>query len=139
MQKLRNNSKMPIYRAMGGLVPSYFANGGYASGTDTVPAMLTPGEFVVKKFAVDNFGVDKLKAINNGQTVGSDTGNILSAVNSSSAVVSSSSAYTDASVYNYSVNVNVKSDANPDQIAQAVMTKINQNSAQRIRGNRFNG
>jgi hypothetical protein len=126
--------------AMGGLVtPKYFANGGLAKGTDTIPAMLSPGEFVVKKFAVDNFGVDKLNAINSGQTVGSDTGSILSAVNSSSAVVSSSSAYTDASVYNYSVNVNVRSDANPDQIAQAVMTKINQNGAQRIRGNRFNG
>jgi len=131
-----------VYLSSGGMVPSYFANGGFAKGTDTIPAMLTPGEFVVRKFAVDNFGVDKLNAINNGSTLGSDTSNIVNAVTNSSmssATSSSSSAYTDASVYNYSVNVNVRSDANPDQIAQAVMTKINQNNGQRIRGNRFNG
>ena len=129
----------------GGMVPKYLADGGSifpSKGTDTIPAMLTPGEFVVRKFAVDNFGVDKLNAINNGSTIGSDTSNIVNAVTNSSmssATLSSSSAYTDASVYNYSVNVNVRSDANPDQIAQAVITKINQNNGQRIRGNRFNG
>jgi hypothetical protein len=42
----------PIYRADGG--PAYLAGGGnpfqaLARGTDTVPAMLTPGEFVVKQ------------------------------------------------------------------------------------------
>lgn len=31
----------------GGVVPKYFANGGLARGTDTVPAMLTPGERVL--------------------------------------------------------------------------------------------
>lgn len=31
----------------GGIVPKYFANGGMARGTDTVPAMLTPGEVVL--------------------------------------------------------------------------------------------
>ena len=58
----------------------YFKNGGliYASrgrlvpyqpqGTDTIPAMLTPGEFVInRKAAKQNMGL--LKAINNGQTV----------------------------------------------------------------------
>lgn len=125
----------------GGMVPKYLADGGSifpSKGTDTIPAMLTPGEFVVRKFAVDSFGVDKLNALNNG-TLGSDSANILTAVTNNSGISSSSSAYTDASVYNYSVNVNVRSDANPDQIAQAVMTKINQNNGQRIRGNRFNG
>jgi len=33
--------------AKGGIVPKYFANGGLAQGTDTVPAMLTPGEVVL--------------------------------------------------------------------------------------------
>jgi hypothetical protein len=73
--------------------------------------MLTPGEFVVRRRAVDNFGVDKLRAINSG-------------------------AYSGDSVYNYEVNVNVKSDANPDQIARAVMGQIKQIDGQRIRGNR---
>jgi hypothetical protein len=48
-----------------------------------------------------------------------------------------SGTYSGESVYNYSVNVNVKSDANPDQIARSVMTQIKQIDSQRIRSNRF--
>ena len=101
------------YYPMGGLIP-YKANGGLfqSVNTDTVPAMLTPGEFVVRRYAVDKYGVDKLKSINNGT-------------------------YNGESVYNYNLNVNVKSDANPDQIARSVMTQIKQVDAQRVRGNRF--
>ena len=102
--------------AKGGMVSSYLANGGFpgmpAFGTDTVPSMLTPGEFVVSKYAVDNFGADKLKAINNGT-------------------------YQDGSVYNYNMSVNVKSDANPDEIARTVIAQIKRVDSQRIRGNRF--
>jgi LysM repeat protein len=97
---------IPTKKASGGLIDfSSF-------GTDTVPAMLTPGEFVVKKYAVDSFGVDNLKAINNGT-------------------------YQGSSVYNYELNVNVKSDANADEIARSVMTQIKQIDSQRIRGNRL--
>jgi hypothetical protein len=35
-------------------------------GTDTVPAMLTPGEFVIKKSSVDKIGAGNLAALNNG-------------------------------------------------------------------------
>ena len=46
---------------MGGL----FAGGGLApKGTDVVPAMLTPGEFVMSKGAVDTFGTDFMRSIN---------------------------------------------------------------------------
>jgi hypothetical protein len=103
---------LPAGFASGGLIPKRFAVGGFAMGTDTVPAMLTPGEFVIRKYAVDNFGVDNLKAINTGK-------------------------YSGESVYNYEVNINVKSDANADQIAKAVMTQIKRVDSQRIRGNRF--
>ena len=102
------------YMRMGGLLP-YKAEGGSIFkplGTDTVPAMLTPGEFVVRKNAVSNFGVDRLKAINNGT-------------------------YKGDSMYNYNVSINVKSDANPDEIARSVMTQIKRIDSQRIRGNRF--
>ena len=102
------------YMRMGGLLP-YKAEGGSifkSLGTDTVPAMLTPGEFVVRRHAVSNFGVDKLRAINSGT-------------------------YNGESVYNYSVNVNVKSDANPDEIARSVMGQIKRIDSQRIRGNKF--
>ena len=99
-------------KSSGGLIPQFFASGGYAMGTDIVPAMLTPGEFVMSKYAVNTHGADKMKAINNGDSVG------------------------DA-VYNYSISVNVKSDANPDDIARAVMTQIKQIDSQKIRGSRF--
>lgn len=43
-------------------------------GTDTVPAMLTPGEFVVKKEAVDAIGVDNLEEMNNTGSIPMDEG-----------------------------------------------------------------
>jgi TP901 family phage tail tape measure protein len=85
---------------------------GYSMGGDVVPSMLTPGEFIVSKYGVDNFGVDKLKSINNGT-------------------------YSGDSVYNYSVNVSVQTDADPDKIARSVMGQIRQLDSQRIRGNSF--
>jgi hypothetical protein len=51
----------------GGGSVQYRAGGGsifQPKGTDTVPAMLTPGEFVIKKSAVDNIGVGNLQALN---------------------------------------------------------------------------
>jgi len=100
---------------MGGLIP-YKASGGLFSslGSDTVPAMLTPGEFVVRRPAVSSFGADNLKKINNGT-------------------------YDGNSVYNYNLAVNVKSDANPEQIASTVMRSIKQVEGRRIRGNGYNG
>jgi TP901 family phage tail tape measure protein len=101
-----------LKRSSGGMIPKYFASGGLSIGTDTVPAMLTPGEFVMSRYAVKSHGVDTMKAINNGSSVGD-------------------------SVYNYSVNVNVKSDSNPDEIARSVITQIRQIDSQKIRGNSF--
>jgi TP901 family phage tail tape measure protein len=99
--------------ASGGLIkPRRFAIGGPVIGTDIIPAMLTPGEFVMSKYAVQSTGVEKMKAINNGSSVG------------------------DA-VYNYNLSVNVKSDANPEDIARVVMTQIKGVDAQRLRGSRF--
>lgn len=46
-----------------------FAKGGLVPGSgnrDTVPAMLTPGEFVMKKSAVQSMGASNLKAMNRG-------------------------------------------------------------------------
>jgi TP901 family phage tail tape measure protein len=108
---------VPTGYAMGGMVASYLAAGGGlrgmpSLGTDTVPAMLTPGEFVVRKYAVQKFGEDRLKAINSGT-------------------------YSGDSVYNYSVNVSVSTDANPDKIAGAVLSRIKQIDSQRIKGNRY--
>lgn len=48
------------YRAFGGPIFQPF-------GTDTVPAMLTPGEFVLNRSAVDLVGADTLAALNAGR------------------------------------------------------------------------
>ena len=57
--------------AKGGLIRARkFANGNLVDfspqGTDTVPAVLTPGEFVIQKSAVDKYGSDMMGAINAG-------------------------------------------------------------------------
>ena len=95
----------------GGMVPKMFAAGGFAKGTDTVPAMLTPGEFVMSKYAVDSYGVDHMKKMNNGDL-------------------------NSGAVYNntYTLTVNAKTNANPNEIAQAVMSTIKQVDDRRIRG-----
>jgi hypothetical protein len=97
------------YYSRGGSVASGFAQKGISLGTDIVPAMLTPGEFVMSKFAVQSHGTEKMKAINNGQSLGD-------------------------SVYNYSISVNVKSESNPDEIARTVIAQIKSVDAQKMRG-----
>lgn len=47
-----------VAAAMGGSIPGF--------GTDTVPAMLTPGEFVMRREAVQSAGVGMMNAINSG-------------------------------------------------------------------------
>jgi hypothetical protein len=78
--------------------------------------MLTPGEFVMSKYAVDSYGIDNMKKINNGESVG-------------------------GSVYNntYALTVNARTDANPNDIAQAVMATIKQVDDRRIRGVAISG
>ena len=119
------------FLSSGGLVPKYFAEGGFASGTDTVPAMLTPGEFVMSKSTVDKFGP------------------MLSAMNSPSFKIPQSSSYSGASsgmnsvvdnssaMYNYNIGITVpQSNASSGDIANAVISQIKYIDAQRIRGQR---
>jgi hypothetical protein len=47
----------PVKRRSGGIIPG-------SGNQDTVPAMLTPGEFVMNKGAVQNIGVGNLEAMN---------------------------------------------------------------------------
>lgn len=57
----------PIALSTGGEVPQYRADGGsifQRRGTDTVPAMLTPGEFVTNRKAVSTYGVEFMKRLN---------------------------------------------------------------------------
>jgi uncharacterized protein YukE len=56
--------------AAGGIVPLYAAGGTFVPrGTDTVPAMLTPGEFVVNRQATAN-NLGLLNTLNNGGNIG---------------------------------------------------------------------
>ena len=48
-----------VYRAEGGSIPLF-----KRKGTDTVPAMLTPGEYVQNKRAVSMFGLDFMRKVN---------------------------------------------------------------------------
>jgi TP901 family phage tail tape measure protein len=117
----------------GGLV-KYMANGG-AVGSDTVPAMLTPGEFVVNKAAAQKFG-PMLQSINESKypsMLGSNGGMSNVPINNISASVSDNS----TSVYNYSLDFNINgTNSNPSDIARAVMTEIKRVDGQRIRGQR---
>lgn len=79
----QESSTTATTRSRGG--PAYFNNGGVVpgsaptpkgmekvfkpKGTDTVPAMLQKGEFVIKKSSVDKIGKDALQQMNNGGTV----------------------------------------------------------------------
>jgi hypothetical protein len=71
MVDFRNNKKNieAVKRANGG---SIFK----PQGTDTVPAMLTPGEFVMKKSAVDRIGHATLNKMNNGASYFAEGGSV---------------------------------------------------------------
>lgn len=58
------------YRQSGGIIPEYHSQGlpvgikWQPRGTDTVPTMLTPGEYVLRKKAVDSLGTNFLNNLN---------------------------------------------------------------------------
>jgi hypothetical protein len=140
------------YYPMGGLIP-YKAGGGMFTSvnTDTQPAMLTPGEFVVRRSAVENFGLQNLKNINNGvygntlsrgfnQPVYPEISRDYASANVGGGIYSSSNTgesntQVDNSVYNYNLSVNVEgSDADANEIARVVMAKLRRVGSQQLRG-----
>lgn len=60
---IENNIGKIRKKHLGGAIHK-FASGGFASGTDTVPAMLTPGEFVVNKKSAQRIGYGNLNRMN---------------------------------------------------------------------------
>jgi TP901 family phage tail tape measure protein len=125
--------------AKGGFVPKYFGAGGFANGTDTVPAMLTPGEFVVRKNVADQYGAF-LQSLNNGTYKTFESPTFPSMDNESVKVGSgsgSSSADNSSKVYNYNVGISVSNtNASADDIAKVVMAEIKYIDSQRLRGQR---
>jgi TP901 family phage tail tape measure protein len=58
----------PVAEAMGGIIPRYFAGGGFVGrGTDQIPAMLTAGESVINQKSTNAFS-PLIKAINTTRT-----------------------------------------------------------------------
>jgi hypothetical protein len=113
---------------MGGLIPKYMASGGLARGTDTVPAMLTPGEFVINRKATQEFG-PLLSAINSPTFKTPEAMSSIKNLSGSQTEVNNSK-----TLYNYNLSVNVSnSNANPNDIARTVINQIKQIDNQRIR------
>jgi hypothetical protein len=127
--------KKVLGMSSGGMVPKYFSVGGFAKGTDTVPAMLTPGEFVMNRSATQEF-LPMLSMLNESKypsMIGAGN-NMQVPVNN----VSTSMSDNSTAVYNYSLGFNINgTNSNPNDIARAVMREIKNVDSQRIRGQRL--
>lgn len=65
--KLPSTSPLGGGLARGGVIrPIYRATGGGARGVDTIPAMLQPGEFVMRRSSANKVGMNVLSALNRG-------------------------------------------------------------------------
>jgi len=107
---------------------------------DKVLTNLTPGEFVMRKEAVLKYGRDFMYLINSAKLSKDDLmmptfENAGGASYSNKATAQKSGVMYNSN--NYAINVNVKSEANPDQIARTVMNNIKRIDSQRIRSNRL--
>jgi len=137
----------------GGAVAGFNNGGGYrglpmsrkVSGSgnyDKVKTLLTPGEFVIRKEAVEKYG-DGLMAVINSAKLPRESFMMPTFENGSSSSTSyrnNVDAQKSGVMYNsnnYAINVNVRSEANPDQIAKTVMNNIKRVDSQRIRSNRL--
>jgi hypothetical protein len=149
--KTSYNNMATLYNQQNPDTPVQLLNrGGMVSGMgmrDTVPAMLTPGEFVIRKNATKTF-LPLLESINSGvfPSIGGmnmsspkydvPASNVTN-VPVSQSVTNSSNAST---MYNnsYSINVNVSgSNSSADEIANVVMGKIARSNSGSIRGSRY--
>jgi TP901 family phage tail tape measure protein len=97
---------------------------------DKVPALLTPGEFVVRKSAAQAY-MPLLESINS---------DVFPRVNFNGAMPKSSANNNSSMYNNYSVNVNVAgTNSSPDDIANAVMEKIKRIESRNIRSAKYLG
>jgi TP901 family phage tail tape measure protein len=126
--------KKPVGKMYGGEITKYMAFGGRAVGSDTIPAMLTPGEFIVNKSAASRHGA-MLKSLNESKypsMLGQRSTSTVPIVSNSSSISDNSTA-----VYNYSLGFNINgSTSNPNDVARAVIREIKNIDSQRIRGSR---
>jgi hypothetical protein len=104
---------------------------------DSVPAMLTPGEFIMRKAAVKKYGSNMLSSMNMG-ALDMPRYNLRSKQMSLPIQSGSNISNISAPVYNtYSVNVPVNQPgASADEIANRVIMKIKHIEGSAVRGNR---
>jgi hypothetical protein len=119
----------------GGIVPG-------VTGSDTISARVTPGEFIIRKAMTQKYGLPLLEAINNGvfnmpkmdqPTFGNGGSNKYK-------IPGSGKAQGPETMYNnvYNVNVNVAgTDASPDDIANVVMAKLSQQNRGNLRSSKY--
>jgi len=118
----------------GGIVSKYMAFGGKAMGSDTVPAMLTPGEFVINKGASKAYG-PLLERINESKYPGMLGGGGMTQIPVNN--ISTSMNDNSTAVYNYNLGFSINgSNGSAKDIANAVMREIKNVDSQRIRGQR---
>ena len=124
-----------VSKGKGGMgIVKAMAFGGRAIGSDTVPAMLTPGEFVVNKAASKAYG-PLLERINESKYPGmlSGGGQPQVPVNN----ISTSTNDNSTAVYNYNLGFSINgANGSAKDIANAVMREIKNVDSQRIRGQR---
>jgi TP901 family phage tail tape measure protein len=133
----------PYGKAAGGLIS------GPGTGTsDSIPTMLSNGEYVIKASTVKQFGTKMFDNLNAGSLPIFAGANSLStprfasvgsiaSVNQSSVAPRQAAAPSSNSVYNYSLSVNVASQSDPNTIAQTVMAQLQRVDSQRVRNGRF--
>lgn len=121
-------------------IPEKIYAGGSVAGEgsrDSVAAMLTPGEFVVRKAMVDKYGTPMFDAINQG-SFSMPKYNVQRSTAGNIDVKTESTANIVAPMYNnYSVNVSVSNtNASADEIANKTIMKIKQMQNMQIRSGR---
>ena len=113
--------------------------------TDKVPALLTPGEFVVRKSVAEQYG-GFLNQLNGqvfpglGQGMSSPKYSIPESSVTNIPVNNTNVVSTSAPMYNstYNVNVNVSgTNASPDDIANVVMAKLSNQNRGNLRSSRY--
>ena len=123
---------------MGGKIMKYARGNVVGSGgMDSVPAMLTPGEYVIRKAMVDKYGTPMFDKINQG-SFSMPSFNTGEKLTTSISGTSGPSTNVVAPMYNnYSVNVSVSnSGASADEIANKTLMKIKQLQNTQIRSGR---
>jgi len=131
--QLEKLQKLTGVKKMYGGVVKYMATGG-AVGSDTIPAMLTPGEFIVNKAASKAYR-PLLERINESKYPGMLGGGGMTQipVNNISTFMNDNS----TAVYNYNLGFSINgSNGSAKDIANAVMREIKNVDSQRIRGQR---